>query len=142
MSNLPEHWLINAAVVDTVLANGRVGRLLMEVLVEIGAVFPPRLVASVLKVIKRKDARTKESSRLLSLSLALPLQSFLELWNQPDYKEYWDDVNGGFWNPHLVREARLLELDWVKKEKVYDYRPSAEVREELYQTHSFDMGGH
>ena len=34
MSNLPEHWLTNAAVVDTVLANGRVGRLLLEVLVE------------------------------------------------------------------------------------------------------------
>ena len=34
MSNLLEHWLTNAAVVDTVLANGRVGRLLLEVLVE------------------------------------------------------------------------------------------------------------
>ena len=49
------------------------------------------------------------------------------LWNQPDSKEYWDDVNGGFLNPHLVQEARLLELDWIKKEKVYDYRPRAEA---------------
>ena len=34
MSHLPEHWLTNATVVDTVLANGHVGRLLLEVSVE------------------------------------------------------------------------------------------------------------
>ena len=69
----------------------------------------------------------KESSQLLNLSLAGPTAELPELWNQPDYKEYWDDVNGGFLNPRLVREARLLELDWIKKEKVYDYRPRAEA---------------
>ena len=26
-----------------------------------------------------------------------------------------------------MREARLLELDWIKKEKVYDYRTRAEA---------------
>ena len=30
-------------------------------------------------------------------------------------------------DPRLVREARLLELDWIKKEKVYDYRTRAKA---------------
>ena len=34
MRNLPEHWRTNAANVDTVLSNGHVGRLLLEVSVE------------------------------------------------------------------------------------------------------------
>ena len=35
MSNLPEHWLTNATVVDTVLANGRVRRLSLKVSIEL-----------------------------------------------------------------------------------------------------------
>ena len=91
-----------------------------------GAVLPPRLVSSVLKVIKRKvlDRRVVSAVELESGG---PTAELPEIWNQPDYKEYWDDVNGGFLDPHLVREARLLELDWIKKEKVYEYRPRAEA---------------
>ena len=91
-----------------------------------GAVFPPRRVASVLRNIKRKviDQRVVSAVELESGG---PTAELPELWNQPNYKEYWDDVNGGFLDPQLVREARLLELDWIKKKKVYDYRTRAEV---------------
>ena len=58
-----------------------------------------------------------------------PTGELPELWNQPDYQEYWDDVNGGFLDPRLVGEARLLELDWIKKERVYDYRFRTEAEE-------------
>ena len=91
-----------------------------------GAIFPPRLVASVLKGIKRKVLDQKVISAV-ELESGGPTAELPELWNQPDYKEYWDDVNGGFLNPRLVREARLLELDWIKKEKVYDYRSRVEA---------------
>ena len=91
-----------------------------------GAVFPPRLVASVLKVIKRKVLDQKVISAV-ELESGGPTAELPELWNQPYYKEYWDDVNGGFLNPRLVREARLLELDWIKKEKVYDYGSRVEA---------------
>ena len=93
---------------------------------QIGAIFPPSLVTSVLKVIKRKvlDQRVISAVELESDG---PTAELPELWNRPDYKEYWDDVNGGFLNPRLVREARLLELDWIKKEQVYEYRSRAEA---------------
>ena len=92
----------------------------------IGAIFPPSLVTSVLKVIKRRMLNQRVISAV-ELESGGPTAELPGLWNQPDYKEYWDDVNGGFLNPRLVREARLLELDWIKKEKVYEYRPRAEA---------------
>ena len=79
----------------------------------IGAVFPPRLVAFVLRVIKRKVLGQRAVSAV-ELESGGPTAELLEFWNQPDYKEYWDDVNG-FLDPQLVREARLLELDWIKR---------------------------
>ena len=125
MSNLPERWLTNATVV---LANGCVRLLLLKVSIEFGAIFTPSLVTSVLKVNKRKvlDQRVISAVELASGG---PTAKLPVLWNQPDYKEYWDDVNGGFLNPRLVREARLLELDWIKKERVCDYCSRTEAEE-------------
>ena len=97
----------------------------------IGTVFPPRLVASVLKVIKRKVLDQKVISAV-ELESGGPTAELPDLWNQPYYKEYWDDVNGGFLNPRLVREARLLELDSIKKEKVYGRPFQGRGREEGY----------
>ena len=98
----------------------------------IGAIFPPSLVTSVLKVIKRKVLDQRVISAV-ELESGGPTAELPELWNQPDYKEYWDDVNGGLLNPRLVREARLLELDWIKKEQVYDYRSRTEAEEKGFK---------
>ena len=87
-----------------------------------GAIFSPRLVTSVLKVIKRKVPDQKVISAV-ELESGGQTAELPELWNQPDNIEYWDDVHGGFLN----REARLLELDWIKKEEVYDYPSRAEA---------------
>ena len=106
-----------------------------------GAVFPPRLVSSVLKVIKRKVLGRRVVSAV-EFESGGPTAELPEIWNQPDYKEYWDDVNGGFLDPHLVREARLLDLDWIKKEKSVRVSSQGRGREEGYQAHSSDMGGH
>ena len=51
-----------------------------------GAVFPPRLVASVLKVIKRKVLDQKVISAV-ELESGGPTAELPELWNQPYYKK-------------------------------------------------------
>ena len=91
-----------------------------------GAIFQPNLVTAVLKVIKR-NVLDQQVISAVELQSGGPTAELPELWNQPDCKEYWDDVNGGFLDPRLVREARLLELDWIKKERVYDYRSRTEA---------------
>ena len=53
----------------------------------IGAVFPPRLVAFVLRVIKRKVLGQRAVS-VVELEFGGPTAELPELWNQPDYKEY------------------------------------------------------
>ena len=87
-------------------------------------------LTSVLKVIKRKVLDQRVISAV-ELESGCPTAELPELWNQPDDKEYWDDVNGGFLNPRLVREARLLELDWIKKEQVCEYRSRTEAEEKV-----------
>ena len=127
-------WMTNDVQLARALAdqcNGGSGEWTREAssaggLDQIGAIFPPKLVTSVLKVIKRKMLDQGVISAV-ELESGGPTAELPELWNQPDYQEYWDDVNGGFLDPHLVREARLLELDWIKKERVCDYRSSTQA---------------
>ena len=92
-----------------------------------GAMFPPNLVTAVLKVIKR-NVLDQQVISAVELQSGGPTAELPELWNQPDYMEYWDDVNGGFLDPRLVREARLLELGWIKKDRVFDYRSRTEAK--------------
>ena len=67
---------------------------------QIGTIFPSNLVTSVLKVIKRKMLDQRVISAV-ELESGGPTAELPELWNQPDYQEYWDDVNGGFLDPRL-----------------------------------------
>ena len=68
---------------------------------QIGAIFPPNFVTSVLKVIKRKMLDQRVISAV-ELESGGPTAELPEIWNQPDYQEYWDGVNGGFLDPRLV----------------------------------------
>ena len=52
-----------------------------------------------------------------------------DLHTDPEWREYWDDVNGGMLDSKLTQQARKLEMDWVKKEKVYEYRCKSEAQE-------------
>ena len=121
--DLPKRWLTNAIVV---LANGFVRRLLLVASTDLVQFSRQIYVTAVLKVIKR-NVLDQQVISAVELQSGGPTAELPELWNQPDYKEYWDDVNGGFLDPRLVREARLLELDWIKKERVYDYRSRTEA---------------
>ena len=48
----------------------------------------------------------------------VPIEPMEEWHLDPD--QYWDDVNGGWLKPDLVRAARAEELEWVKKQGVYE----------------------
>ena len=45
-------------------------------------------------------------------------------WDDPEWAEsYWDDVNGGYLDTELTREARKLEIEWCRKENVWTKVP-------------------
>ena len=121
MSNLPEHWLTNAAIVDMVLANasGGLGRN--------GEVFPPRLVAYVLKVIKRKvlDPRVVSAVELESGG---PTAELPELWNQPDYKEYWTMSMVYSWTRIWCVKRGVLSLIGSRRKKCTTIVPGQRPR--------------
>ena len=58
-----------------------------------------------------------------------PIADVTDVHTQQEWKEYVDDVNGGMLDPKLTAEARKLELEWIEKEKVYEYRPRQEARD-------------
>ena len=85
-------WMTNDAQLARALAdqcNGGSGEWTREAssaggLDQIGAIFPPNLVASVLKVIKRKMLDQGAISAV-ELESGGPTAELPELWNQPDY---------------------------------------------------------
>lgn len=65
------------------------------------------------------------SSAEASISGHIPEEPFVD---QEEFQEwYWDDVNGGWLPPDKVREARMLEMDYLKKQNVYEKRPLSEA---------------
>ena len=106
--DLPKRWLTNVMVV---LANRFVRRLLLVSSTDM-VQFSHQISSQLCCMLDQQFISAVE------LQSGGPTAELPELWNQPDPKEYWDDVNGGFLDPRLVREARLLELDWIKKDRV------------------------
>ena len=46
-----------------------------------------------------------------------------------ELESYWDDANGGYLNPKLVRQARQEEINEIHNYKVYEKRPIKECLE-------------
>ena len=98
-------------------------------------VYPPGLVALVLKVVKGSVLHSGSVS-----AAASPVADRAELTQGPEYEEYWDDINGGYLGPELTRQARQLEIQWVLKEKVYSYcRPEDAKGQKII---TLKMGGY
>ena len=55
----------------------------------------------------------------LSAQTSGPSPHQVEIHEDPVWKIYIDDVNGGVLDTKLTEEARKLEMDWLLKEKVY-----------------------
>ena len=88
-------------------------------------VYPPALVQAVLESLRDQLV---ENGGLNAVDLlaaghaaseAQPIDA--EMWE--DF--FWDDVNGGYLSTSLMRAARALEIDWLRKENVYTKVPRA-----------------
>ena len=93
------------------------------------AVYPPQLVKAVLRSL-RDTLAEKGEPNTLDLFAAGPVPEMPLM--DPEFEEvYMDDVNGGILPAEKVKEARRLEMDYLKeKHGVYVPRPRAECFEE------------
>ena len=75
-------------------------------------------VKAALRWLKAKLVRSGElGSTEANTSGPVPEEPFV---NQTEFEEwYWDDVNSGWLAPEKVREARKLEMEYLKKQAVY-----------------------
>ena len=82
-------------------------------------------------VLKTLKSHLVESGQLSALDAAvagpIPEENFV---TPEDVEQYWDDVNGGFLPPDRVREARQIELDYLRKQEVYEKVPLEECLRE------------
>ena len=89
--------------------------------------YSPRLVKEVLKALGKQLV---DDGRLDSVSLyaAGPTADFLELdaqeWQDGEY-----DQQGNLLDPIMVKEGKREDIDWVLKQKVFDYIPQSECAE-------------
>eukprot|EP00435_Cladocopium_sp_Y103_P052687 s1304_g16.t1 len=85
-----------------------------------------QLVKAVLKWLKSKLVRSGElGSTEANTSGPVPEEQFV---NKEEFEDwFWDDVNGGWLPPDKVREARNLEMEYLKKQAVYEKRPISEA---------------
>jgi len=90
------------------------------------AEYPPRLVAAVLKALKKQLTADGQLNAWIS-ALAGPIPEEDEM---TDTSYFWDDVNGGILEPNLTAAARKEELDWVEKGKVMDIVPMQQCYDE------------
>ena len=93
------------------------------------AVYPPQLVKAVLRSLRNTLAEKGELNTF-DLFAAGPVPEMPLI--DPEFEEvYMDDVNGGILPAEKVKEARRLEMDYLKeKHGVYVERPRAECFEE------------
>ena len=94
--------------------------------------YPPRLVTAVLRGL-REQMFASGAVASLEDDLSGPVPEEPDV--PEDWKElltegadgFWDDVNGGWLPKAETEKARAEELEWVRKEQVYENRPRQEA---------------
>lgn len=88
-------------------------------------VYPPKLVAAVLKALKRQLIEDGELNALDSFASGpYPEHPLIE---EGEWNTFFDDVNGTWLNTTLVKEARKEEIKWVHDMHIYDKVPRAQM---------------
>ena len=87
--------------------------------------YPPKLVAAILRGTRVQFRVRGEILNLIILCRWIRL----EPETAEELESYWDDANGGYLNPKLVRLARQKEINEIHNDKVYEMRPSKKCRE-------------
>ena len=97
---------------------------------ELQPVLPLGLVCKILGAL---ECELSDSGYVMSLGGEVPeLPDVPENWRDlvEEDGEYWDDVRGGRLDTKLVQAARREEIDWLRKEKVYEIIPRSQAIEE------------
>ena len=84
-------------------------------------VYPIKLVHAILRGLKQELRETHNLSAVEE-EITGPAPDDYNEWAQ-EVETFIDDTSGAELDPKLVAEARKLELDWVKQEKVYERVP-------------------
>ena len=98
------------------------------------SMYSPKFVNEALKVLGKQLI---DDGRLDSVSLysAGPTADFPELdireWQEDDY-----DQQGNLLDPNKVKEGKREEIEWVLKQKLFDYVPQSECTERQGRPHS------
>ena len=80
-------------------------------------IYPPRLMYSILRVVRDQLVHRMELSSM-DICTAGPIAEEPEVYSDDQWKTHYDDVNGGVLPTKLVEDARQLERDWLAKEGV------------------------
>ena len=84
-------------------------------------IYTPKLVGALLRAMRDELFEQGEVS-------AVDMHSAGPVPEEPlvpagEWDAYWDDVNGGYLDPVLVRAARAEERKWMKQENIYTIVP-------------------
>ena len=96
------------------------------------AVYPPRLVAAVLKGIKEQMKQDKAIDAVaLKFGGPVPSENVFEVtdMNVEQYEQIFDEVTGAQLPAELVAQGKKEEIDWVRSIKLYDKVPRRMVKE-------------
>ena len=90
--------------------------------------YSPRLVKEVLKALGKQLV---DDGRLDSVSLnaAGPIADFLLQLDAQERQDGEYDQHGNLLDPIMVKEGKREDIDWVLKQKLFDYIPQSECAE-------------
>ena len=87
-------------------------------------VYPKELVEAVLRGLK-KELEMNNFINAIEEALTGPSPDDMVEWQAEMEDKYTDDSSGAALDPELVRAARAEELEWLRKEKVYERIPAS-----------------
>ena len=93
----------------------------------IARIYTPELVAAILQALRGEMLETGDITATEMVESG-PISEEPSMPEGP-WSQYWDDVNGGYLDPDLVKEARAKEREWVKKQQIWRIVPRAQCLE-------------
>ena len=136
-------WATSSSRLATLLAREHAGetrrvRLIGRNETIAAAMYSPRLVNEALRALGKQLV---DDGRLDSVSLysAVPTADFPELVTQERQEDDYDQ-QGNLLDPIKVKEGKREEIEWVLKQKLFDYVPQSECAERQDRPSLIEMG--
>ena len=100
-------------------------------------VYPKPLVREILRGLRNALMESKQLSAVEE-AVSGPSPDDAVEWDQ-EVEEFVDDISGASLDPQKVKEARQVELDWLRKEKVYERVPASHAKGALLKLKWVDV---